>query len=129
MPDVRKFRILIIDDDLDFRENARILLMLEGYAPQVAEDAIVGGNALLADKPDLILCDINMPFMDGLELLSLLRSTKDTSSIPVILVSGRSDIETLGKASQLGAADYLIKPVTRERLLNSIKTCLKGHTT
>jgi PleD family two-component response regulator len=84
---------------------------------------------LLADKPDLILCDINMPFMDGLELLSLLRSTKDTSSIPVILVSGRSDIETLGKASQLGAADYLIKPVTRERLLNSIKTALKGHTT
>jgi len=122
---IGKIRILIIDDDVDFRENTRILLMLEGYAAQVAEDAIEGGKALLAEKPDLIISDINMPYMDGLELLSLLRSNEDTKSTPVILVSGRSDIDTLGQASQLGASDFLIKPLTRERLLNSIKTCLK----
>ena len=125
MPNVRKDRILIIDDDVSFLENTRILLLMEGYAPQIAEDAVEGGKALLAEKPDLILSDINMPYMDGLELLTLLRSTEDTKSIPVILVSGRSDIKTLGTASQLGAADYLIKPVTRERMLDSIKNCLK----
>jgi DNA-binding response OmpR family regulator len=126
MQNTGKIRILIIDDEVDFRENLRILLMLEGYATQVAEDAIEGGKALLEEKPDLIISDINMPYMDGLELLSLLRSNEDTKSTPVILVSARSDIDTLGQASQLGASDFLIKPLTRERLLNSIKACLNA---
>ena len=125
MQNTGKIRILIIDDEADFRENLRILLMLEGYAAQVAEDAIEGGKALLEEKPDLIISDINMPYMDGLELLSLLRSNEDTKSTPVILVSARSDIDTLGQASQLGASDFLIKPLSRERLLSSIKACLK----
>jgi two-component system sensor histidine kinase/response regulator len=125
MQNTGKIRILIIDDEADFRENLRILLMLEGYAAQVAEDAIEGGKALLAEKPDLIISDINMPYMDGLELLSLLRSNEDTKSTPVILVSARSDIDTLGQASQLGASDFLIKPLSRERLLSSIRACLK----
>jgi PleD family two-component response regulator len=126
MQNTAKIRILIIDDDADFRENTRLLLTMEGYAAQVAEDAIEGGKALLAEKPDLIISDINMPYMDGLELLSLLRSNEETRTMTVILVSGRSDIDTLGKASQLGASDFLIKPLTRERLLVSIRTCLKA---
>lgn len=125
MQETRKIRILIIDDDVDFREMLRMLLAAEGYAPEVAEDAVEGGKALLAKQPDLIICDVRMPYLDGLELLSLLRSSEGTGKLPVILVSGRSDIDILGKASQLGASDYLIKPITRDRLLESIKTCLQ----
>jgi DNA-binding response OmpR family regulator len=99
-------------------------LSAEGYTPQVVEDAIEGGKALLAEQPDVIICGLRLPYMGGLELLSLLRSDENTSSIPVILVSGESDIDILSRAMKLGASDYLIKPLTREPLLESIKKCL-----
>lgn len=120
----RKARILIIDDNASFRDLLRIMLSSEGYAVEVAEDAVEGGKAMLAAQPDLVICDIDMPFMDGLELLSALRADPSTASLKVILLSGRKDIESLTQAEQFGAMDYLIKPVTRERLLESIDTCL-----
>lgn len=125
MQDKPKPRILIIDDNRGFRELMRIMLSNEGYAVQEAEDAIEGGKAMLAVQPDLVICDIDMPYMNGLELLSALRSDSSTASIKVLLVSGRKDIETLTKAEEFGALDYLVKPVTRERLLESIEACLK----
>ena len=73
MPNNPKLRILIIDDNASFRELLRIMLSNEGYAVQVAEDAVEGGKAMLATQPDLVICDIDMPYMDGLELLAALR--------------------------------------------------------
>jgi len=124
MQDKRKIRILIIDDNASFRELLCMMLSNEGYAVQATEDAIEGGKAMLAAQPDLVICDIDMPFMDGLELLSALRADPSIAALKVILLSGRKDIETLTRAEQLGVADYLVKPVTRERLLESINTCL-----
>jgi DNA-binding response OmpR family regulator len=126
MQNVRKNRILIIEDDLEFSESLRVLLLNEGYVPQLAEDAVEGGKALLAEKPDLVICDVKMPYMNGLELLALLRSNEDTRSLPVIIVSGHIDI--MGKAMDLGASDFLLKPLTRAQLLNSIDACLKADT-
>jgi two-component system sensor histidine kinase/response regulator len=119
-----KARVLIIDDDAVFSELARIHLSLAGFAPEMATDGVEGGKALLASPPDLVLCDLKMPFMSGLDLLSLMRTDQGMASIPVILVSGHSDEDTIAKAMQLGAADFLIKPVMVEDLLNSIHTCL-----
>ena len=124
MPDDRKTRILIIDDDIGFRDLLRIHLTAAGYQVQVAEDGVTGGRALLAQTPDLIVSDVNMPFLDGFELLSLMRSDASTASIPVILLSGRSDGDTMAKAVDLGAADFLTKPVTRDQLLESVEACL-----
>lgn len=124
MPDDRKTRILIIDDDIGFRDLLRIHLSAAGYQVQVAEDGVTGGRALLEQAPDLIVSDINMPFLDGFELLSLMRSDASTASIPVILLSGRSDGDTMAKAVELGAADFLTKPVTRDQLLESVEACL-----
>jgi len=117
-------RILIIEDDVDFRNLLRIHLSLAGYALEVAEDGVEGGKALLRRAPDLILSDVNMPFLGGFELLSLLRADEQTASIPVILLSGSSDDDTMSKAMKLGAADFLTKPVTLEDLMRSIKSCL-----
>jgi DNA-binding response OmpR family regulator len=125
MPASKKIRILIIDDDINFRDMLRIHLSSAGYAPQVAEDAIEGGKALLANPPDLIISDLNMPYMDGFELLALLRSDESVGAIPVIFLSGRSDGDTMARAVELGASDFLTKPVTREQLLESIEACLK----
>ena len=124
MPNDRKTRILIIDDDVGFRDLLRIHLSAAGYQVQVAEDGVTGGRALLANTPDLVVSDLNMPFLDGFELLSLLRSDAETANIPVILLSGRSDGDTMAKAVELGAADFLTKPVTRDQLLESIEACL-----
>ena len=124
MPDEKKPRILIIDDDTGFSDLLRIHLSAAGYQVQVAEDGVTGGRALLERPPDLIVSDVNMPFLDGFELLSLMRSDASTASIPVILLSGRSDGDTMAKAVELGAADFLTKPVTRDQLLESVEACL-----
>ena len=119
-----KVRILIIEDDADFRFILRMHLSAAGYQVQVAEDGVTGGRALLEQTPDLIISDVGMPFLNGFELLSLIRSDADTAAIPVILLSGRSDGDTMAKAVELGAADFLLKPVTLEDLLGSVRACL-----
>jgi len=124
MQNDRKAHILIIDDDAGFRDLLRIHLSARGYQVRVAEDGVTGGRALLAQTPDLIISDVAMPFLDGFELLSLLRADESTASIPVILLSGRSDGDTMAKAVELGAADFLTKPVTSDQLLESVEACL-----
>ena len=132
MQNGKKTRILVIDDDVSFRDLLRFHLSAAGYQVQVAEDGVTGGRALLADAPDLIISDVAMPYLDGFELLSLMRTDENTASIPVILLSGRSDGDTMAKAVELGAADFLTKPVTHDQLLESVQACLarvKGRST
>jgi CheY-like chemotaxis protein len=125
MQDRKKIRILVIDDDDTFRELASMLLAEAGYAIETAEDAIEGGKALLTRNFDLVISDINMPYMNGLELASLLSSDEKTASVPLILASSRMDVETISKAVALRAADYLIKPVTLEYLLKTVGDVVK----
>jgi DNA-binding response OmpR family regulator len=120
-----QIRILVIEDDVDFRNLLRIRLTLAGYALELAEDGAAGGKALLERPPDLVLSDVNMPLLSGFELLSRMRTNERTASIPLILLSGQSDDATKAKAMELGAADYLTKPVTLEDLMRSIRSCLE----
>jgi DNA-binding response OmpR family regulator len=119
-----KARILVIDDDPFFRRLLRVHLSQAGYAVQVAEDAIEGGKALLHPEFDHVVCDINMPFLTGLELVSLLRASAETASIPVVFASSNTDTETLMEAEKLGAAAYLVKPFQIEQLLEAVERCL-----
>ena len=126
MSDQSAIRILIIDDDIEFADLLRMHLSAVGYAAEVAEDAVEGGKALLARPPALVLCDINMPYLNGLDLMSLMQSDARSASIPVVFISGRTDGDTMAKAVKLGAADFLAKPITREQLLESVKACLQA---
>lgn len=117
-------KILIIEDDVDFRNLLRLHLSLAGFVLEVAEDGVEGGKAVLERPPDLVLCDVNMPFLNGFELLSLLRTDAHTAAIPVIMLSGLSDDDTMSKAMKLGAADFLTKPITLEDLMGSVHACL-----
>ena len=125
MPDRSAIRILIIDDDPEFAGVLRLHLMAEGYTAAVAEDGVEGGKALLENAPDLVLCDIGMPFLNGLELVSLMNADAKSASIPVVFISGRSDSNVMARAVELGAADFLIKPITREQLLQTVEACLQ----
>ena len=126
MPDRSTTRILIIDDDLEFAGVLRMHLTAAGYAAEVAEDAIEGGKALLARPPALVLCDIGMPYLNGLEFMSLMQADAQLATIPVVVVSGRNDSDTLARAVELGAADFLAKPITREQLLQTVEACLQA---
>ena len=117
--------ILIIEDDENFRYLLRMHLQQAGYEVRVAEDGVEGARVLLAQAPDLIVSDLNMPFLNGFELLSLLKQDAATASIPVILLSGSRDNDDLARAANLGAAEFLTKPVTRDDLLAAVEGCLR----
>jgi DNA-binding response OmpR family regulator len=118
-------RVLILDDDRTMLELLRVHLKAVGHVVRIAPDAADGIRAILSDPPELILSDIGMPYLDGIELLRALRSDPATRKIPVIFLTGRTDDDTLVKARQLGADDFLTKPIQVEDLLSSIDKVLK----
>ena len=118
-------RLLIIEDDLSMLDLLRVHLSAVGHVVRTAADAADGIRAILAEPPELILSDIAMPYLDGMELLHALRSDPLTRRIPVVFLTGRTDDDTLVKARQLGADDFLTKPIQVEDLLSSIDRVLK----
>jgi len=126
MSDKTSIRILVIDDDPEFANLLRMQLTMAGYTAEVAEDAIVGGKAIVERPPNLILCDISMPHLSGLDLVQLLRTDEQAAKIPVIFVSGSNDNATIARAVALGAADFLSKPISHADLMASVAACLKG---
>lgn len=117
-------KILVVDDDGYMRELMSLHLSNAGYEVLLAEDAVVGGHLLLKHRPDLILLDIEMPFMTGLEFAQALKAETSIASIPVIFVSSRDDLQDLAK--EFGAAAFLKKPVLADRLLATIADHVEG---
>ncbi|HVB48027.1 MAG TPA: response regulator, partial [Burkholderiales bacterium] len=95
-----------------------------GYEVRVAEDAIVAGHMVLKDPPDLIITDVNMPFMDGFEFVAALKADKSIPDIPVIFLTSVEDGESRGK--ELGAVGYVTKPVRADRLLAVVARHVPG---
>jgi signal transduction histidine kinase/CheY-like chemotaxis protein len=109
-------RILLVDDNADMRDYLRRLLAAH-YDVQVAEDGEAALAAIERQPPDLVLSDIMMPRLDGLGLLTRLRSNPSTSTLPIILLSARVGEESRVEGLQTGADDYLTKPFTARELL------------
>lgn len=111
-------RVLVIDDDSYIRELLSLHLANGGYDVATAEDAIVGGKLALAQKPQLIIVDANMPYMDGPEFVAALKSDPQTSDIPVVILTSDEDIAD--RAGHLGAFACLTKPIRADRLLEVV---------
>ena len=107
--------ILVMDDDEFVRELFYLHLSNAGYQVLVAEDAITAGQHLLERKVDLLLADIEMPFMDGLDLVEALRNDPRCSSLPVVFITSHGEYEE--RANKLGAVAYVRKPVRPDQLL------------
>jgi chemosensory pili system protein ChpA (sensor histidine kinase/response regulator) len=112
-------RILVVEDEEVMRELLRLHLSFAGYAVELAEDAIGAGYAVLKNPPDLIICDVEMPHMDGLQFIAALRADKTLPPVPVIFLTSVAEREGAARA-ELGAADYLFKPVRLEELLAAV---------
>lgn len=116
--------ILVIDDDNDYRDDLREVLELELYKTIGAPNGLVGWQMVQQYLPDLVICDIDMPVMNGIEVLKTLKSTSSFANIPFVIVSGQ-DEPTLISASKLGAEAVFRKPVEITVLLSAINPYLQ----
>jgi len=115
-------RILVIEDDTSLRTALVDLLAAEDYVVSEAADGGAGLALARTTRPDLILCDIKMPVLDGYGVLRALRADPATTAIPLIFLSAKAERSDLRQGMELGADDYLTKPFTRTELLNAIHT-------
>lgn len=118
-------KILIIEDDKIMRENTAEILELAKYQVTTAPNGKVGTTLAKEIKPDLIVCDIMMPELDGYGVLHMLSRDPKTASIPFIFLTAKAEKSEMRKGMELGADDYLTKPFEDTDLLNAIETRLK----
>ncbi|MHA4808605.1 response regulator [Flavitalea flava] len=120
-------RLLVIDDHDDIRENIAEILSLAGYETQTAENGKKGVEKALKETPDLIICDIMMPELDGYGVLHLLRKNPSTENIPFIFLTARTERGDFRKGMEMGADDYITKPFDDIELLNAIEIRLRKY--
>jgi len=120
-------KILLIEDNQDVRENTAELLELSNYEVVTAENGKIGIEKALKLNPDIVVCDIMMPVMDGYEVLDILSKNLKTASVPFIFLTAKTDKLDIRKGMNLGADDYLTKPFNEEELINAIESRLKKY--
>jgi DNA-binding NarL/FixJ family response regulator len=118
-------KILIIEDEPEMRRNIATVLRFEKYEALVAENGRTGLELAREAKPDLILCDVMMPQLDGYGVLQALREDAELSLIPFIFLTAKGEKEDLRSGMNLGADDYLTKPVAKADLLRAIEARLR----
>lgn len=118
-------KLLIIDDERAIRNTCGEILRDEGYEVDIAENGKQGLEMARGKAYDLILSDIKMPEMDGMELLAQLKSGDDPIDAPVVMISGHGDVKTAVDALKLGAYDFIEKPIDLNRLLVTTKNALE----
>ncbi|MCO6496192.1 MAG: response regulator [Chitinophagaceae bacterium] len=118
-------KILLVEDNADIRENTGEILELAGYEVHTAENGKVGYQKALETNPDIIICDIMMPVLDGYGLLHLIQKNDQLKSIPFIFLTAKTERADFRKGMELGADDYLTKPFTDLELMNAIETRFK----
>ena len=124
---MNKKRILVIEDQDDVRENIAELLELSNYEVDAAPNGKEGVKKALAFPPNLILCDIMMPEMDGYEVLYLISKNPSTASIPFIFLTAKAEKTDFRKGMNMGADDYITKPFEEMELLGAIERRLKKY--
>lgn len=117
-------KILLIEDDMTVRENTAEILELSDYEVETASDGLKGVEAAKQFKPDLIVCDIMMPELDGYGVLEQLSQSEDTQHIPFIYLSAKTDHKDIRKGMDMGADDYLTKPFEEDELISAIESRL-----
>lgn len=115
-------KILIIEDNSDIRENTIEILELDGYAVISADNGRDGVEKAITEKPDLIVCDIMMPELDGYGVLHMLAKNPETANIPFIFLTAKADRSDFRKGMEMGADDYITKPFDDVELLNAIES-------
>ena len=120
-------RILVIEDEPEMLRNMLTILKMEGYKTLSAENGKLGLELAARERPDMILCDVMMPELDGYGVLEALRASEETMAIPFLFLTARAEKQDLRTGMNLGADDYLTKPVDADDLLAAIETRFARH--
>jgi DNA-binding response OmpR family regulator len=118
-------KILLIEDNTEMRENTSEILSFAKYTVVTAENGRVGVEKAKRENPDLIICDVMMPDMDGYEVLQMLSRNPGTAGVPFIFLTAKADKGDIRKGMNLGADDYLTKPFDETELIHAIEVRLK----
>jgi two-component system, sensor histidine kinase and response regulator len=118
------YKILVIEDEDSIRENIKDLLLTKNFNVVETEDGRVGIQMALEERPDLILCDVMMPEIEGYKVLEEIIHHSATNLIPFIFLTAKTTKEDLRRGMDLGADDYLTKPFTKKELLSAVNTRL-----
>ncbi|MEO8720451.1 MAG: response regulator [Ginsengibacter sp.] len=118
-------KILLVEDNKDIRENTGEILELANYSIFTAANGKEGFEIALKEKPDLIVCDIMMPVLDGYGLLHLINKNEELKTIPFIFLTAKTERIDFRKGMEMGADDYITKPFTDIELLNAIESRLQ----
>jgi DNA-binding response OmpR family regulator len=114
-------RVAVVDDDRDIREGLRAALTDEGYEVTVVPNGLRLLSALQVDKPDLIVLDVMMSWIDGFELCRAIKRNNEFSRIPVLFVSAKGSQSDIEHGLECGAVDYIVKPFELSTLLGKIE--------
>ncbi len=117
--------VLVVDDDPDVRELIAFKLRALGFTIDIAPDGEAGLAAALAAPPGLILLDVMMPKMSGLDVTRELRANSDTAGTPIILLTAKAQEADVARGFSLGATDYVIKPFSPRDLVNRVQAVLE----
>lgn len=117
--------LLLIEDNNEIRENTAEILELAGYSVRTAENGKLGVELALQQKPDLIICDIMMPVLDGYGVLHLLNKNPSLTGTPFIFLTAKAERGDFRKGMEMGADDYITKPFSDIELLNAVESRLK----
>lgn len=120
--------ILLIEDNDDIRENTAEILDLAGYKVLTAENGKTGVELALVNRPDLVICDIMMPVLDGYGVLHMLQRNNDMKDIPFIFLTAKTERTDFRRGMEMGADDYITKPFSGTDLLHAIESRLKKAT-
>lgn len=118
-------KILVIEDNVEVRENLCEILELDSYHVISAENGKIGVDKALSEQPDIILCDVMMPILDGYGVLKILNKNPASNHIPFIFLTAKAEKEDMRKGMGLGAEDYITKPFDDVELLEAIEMRLK----
>ena len=119
-------KILIVDDDSTTRKLLGLYLKAKGYEVAYAENGLQGLEKLGMENPNLVISDLNMPYMDGIEFVKSVRSGPVQSDVPILMVTTEADPEERERAMSVGVNGYLVKPVTAEVVTQNIRHILKN---
>lgn len=121
-----KRNILVVDDEIGALTLIGIMLERGGFSVLKAKDATTALAVLEQNTPDMIILDVMMPGMDGIELCRVIRTRELTTSTPVLILSARGDAESVMRGMEAGATDYLPKPILHHDLVSKVRAILEG---
>lgn len=119
-------KILIVDDEVNVTELFSMMLRMEGYEAIVAHDVKGAIRSIERQRPQLILLDIMMPAESGLELCRYVRAQPELASIPVVIISAKTQLEEVQEGLDAGADSYLLKPISKAELIEAVQTAISA---